>query len=188
MWSFLPILLSCSNQQPSPIQVWADNPQTILEQLDTMAEPKRTTTILSIIETYPKSTLILCQRLEKGPAKRRCETLMRRPHLWTQTLSKKADRQVKGPASRHLHPNVKNDSLSSIPSTPPNCENGISLLDCIELESQELRDPNLVASMCNHLSLGWREECFFTTAEHHIRQDGFKAYETSVLYCLIIRI
>jgi hypothetical protein len=181
-----PVLISCKEpQQTSFVEQWNRNPNMVIEKLEDFNSERKTLAILSLVETYPKSSLQLCQMLEKGQAKKRCENLMRRPHLWTKNPSKvNNSRGSIGPRSRHLHPEIKDDRLYNHAKKLPLCTNEISILECVEKQTMENRTPVVIASMCNALTLGWREECYFTTAEHHVREDGIQAYEQSVQYCL----
>ena len=186
MWILLPLFVSCTKaSQESLVDIWVQDQQQALAQLQMLPPEQQELEILNLIETYPKTTLELCDRLTKGAGKKRCLLLKSRPHLWTNTPSKRAIKRVsRGPIGRHLHPRYQDSSLAEYPAKMPLCTKEVTLLSCVEQRTQETRIPSIVASMCNALTPGWKEECYFTTAENHVRADGLAAHENAVRYCL----
>jgi hypothetical protein len=135
----------------------------------------RTAMILGLTERHPGETVALCDRLESVKDKRYCQGLNARPHL-------RAAVEDEAPASagRSLAgPTLFIDRIARATLPAPMAKGPVAKAECVAgqsaaacrtkhaMEYAAAGQLDVVGMMCRGVDEGmWRDECFFTAADH----------------------
>lgn len=191
------VLLAACHQEPDPVDLFATDPATAMQQVAATSDPVvQEALVLRLAETYPGKTGDLC-RLVMGPggptpAAERCLRLNQRAHLWTvdpaETRRPPPIRPGGGP-STFRPPGVPIPRDPPPPADPGPCDPGRGDFGaCIVREATTAAvagDLARVGARCEALgddaNPRWRQDCYFTAAEHVLRDDG--QYRAGLVLC-----
>ena len=170
---------------------WAKDTQGVSDQVS--REPDRilrTAMILTLTEHNPGQTNALCERLEARNDQRYCQGLNSRPHLRA-TIDDQAPassgRSQAGPTL--FIDRISNAQLPQTMATGPvakaECVAGQSPAACrtkLAMDYAGAGQFDVVGMMCRGVDEGmWRDECFFTAADHVYPGGGLLQVDVDVV-------
>lgn len=170
---------------------WASDAAGVAEAVSHERDPiLRTAMILALTEQNPGQTNALCDRLESRNDQRYCQGLNSRPHL-------RATLDDEAPASEgrsQAGPTLFIDRISKATLPSKMATGPVSKADCVAGQSQAACRTKLamdyagagqfdvVGMMCRGVDEGmWRDECFFTAADHVYPGGGLLAVSPEVV-------
>ncbi|MBM74713.1 MAG: hypothetical protein CMK59_04885 [Proteobacteria bacterium] len=171
-------LLSCSNDQDRwkedlKLQ-WASSPEQTIIDLSQDTNPIAVLAkVQFLIEQHPGKTSRLCPLLKDQPARKRCERLNERPHLWSKSKQE--------PSNISEHPFHKQAPKALT------CPSEQTAHECIAQQAMEAaRFGNIqeVVKICeNEQTATWRGECYFSSAEALIKRKLAHGYSQATELC-----
>lgn len=174
-------LLACGGA-PAPetplLERFDASPAAVIAELvEATPGAERDAAIMRLLNERPTRTSALCEALEAGPLRQRCEAVNSRPHLRAAAVDAQGEA---GPRPRH--PELSEATLSRWEDHPPDpgacAEADHRCLSVAAVGAAEARDPALAAARCSaDPTPRWRQECFFKAAEAVATQDLAVALE-----------
>ena len=189
------------------IEVFARDPDEAAEAVKGIEDrTARVAVVNRLAETYPGRTGLLCGRLERGPARERCERLNMRQHLQHERPAgepqpvRVTTRAAGGPVSARLDsPTSLRSAFADVEPLFPAGEDFVAASSVCA----DLRDPDTCASALSEVAaakgdgLGaaracaliepgrWRWECAFHVADMRAHNGRAAGYADSVDLCLL---
>ncbi len=155
------------------LAAWDGQPESVATDLAQITEPvERVAVITALVEARPEEARALCGALPRGDdARRRCERMTTRPHLW----------QARAPAAADTSP------WASIAPLERVCTHAVDRPVCLAAVAARAAtrgDSRKAAAACNAEQTDvWRWECFFRAAEARAAPPRMSAYAEGAELC-----
>lgn len=181
-------LTACSTPEPTTtpdyIAEWATNQSTVIERVAASTDPvEQLHIVMQLSEHYPGETEKLCPFIQDMNARKRCERINERPHLWSSVRSQEE-------TSLALKPKQKlTAALTKVEPIDTDCENNEVRNSCIEQKAGEASvhgNIRKAAGICYGIEeQKWRGECLFQAAENALSRRGAFGYAEAVELCMV---
>jgi hypothetical protein len=148
-------------------QRWREDRAGLIEDLAALDPVAQEAVVMALVDAQPDQLQELCAQLPAGPAAKRCNKLIQRPHLLGgrgNTAPRKA-----GVPGLVDHTGIENvpSPWADVPAGEVDCD--LRQDDCLTqsmLAAARTGDPEAVARVCNGVPDDtFRRECFFRAAE-----------------------
>jgi hypothetical protein len=180
--SGLSLLTACQNGREKDGEgdftaLWDRDPGSAAERIRKMEDPiEQIAAVTELSESRPGSTTELCSLLDPGQARKRCERLNARPHLWE-------ERKSSSPALATYRA-----QLPSPERIDPGCSEEENLHACIDEQARAAAghgDLARASGLCAGIEEEtWHGECLFSAAEAAVSYRGPYGYASAVELCL----
>lgn len=173
-------------------------PEVVIAEVRSLEDPVvQEAAVVALLEAHPGRTGALCEALDVGPLRDRCERYNSRPHLWTVAVEGASTEGVGAPRrSARLDPRPGGGPLD-VRGVPPQlalpapeadagpCEAGrVSCLETEALDAAAAGEPERAAARCAALpTVRGQQDCLFRAAEALAAGPG--TYGEATTLCLL---
>ena len=188
--TLLVLLFACSTsdspQKPNYIAQWEKNKEEVIDLVAASTDSiEQLHIVMELSERYPGETQKLCPFIEDKNARKRCERINERPHLWSTVRSEKE-------TSLALKPQKQlTVALAKVEMREANCSDDEARNNCIEQKASEASvhgNIKKAAGLCYGIAdKKWRGECLFQAAESALSRRGSFGYSDAVELCMVAK-
>ena len=204
-------LFSCRGSEPKPHSDWdavlklgTEDPAAALVELQSLPKGQEQLMLFDVLlEQDGPSVVALCEIIEPGPVRQRCDRVQKRRHLWDgeqlrRAWKRKRQQQGKkvtpriavGPSSFLLNPIVDSTWSPITAASEVPCEKPDRNVTCVtRLAMRQVKKGKLrkAASLCSVLLVDsiWRSDCVFESAERAVHTQGRSGYRDATELCLL---
>ena len=167
-------MLSCGEAEPPLAERWHTEPDSVAAEIAALPPVEQLAAVDAILLTDPQDAGQLCGALADGPARSRCRSVQRRPHLWRSSTS--------------ASPAISSPLADTLPSTG-RCDEHATPTVCWSRHAigrASAGDLDGAAGGCRAItSMQWQQECMFQAAEALLEARGADRYGDAVSLCAL---